>query len=379
MIETALDRVRIALPPRSRAPAPAADATPPELPPDNPAAIRALLVERGLFAPGDEVVVTLLTGGVSSIVARAEGAGRRMILKRALPRLKVHDEWLSRVERSLIEARCAGVLHDLVPGSVPAVLDIDEHRYAFVMACAPDGSATWKSQLMAGRIDLATAGAAGTLLGRIHARSAEYGALAAAFDDRSFFDELRVDPYLRTVARRHPDLAPQIDTMIAELFATRSCLVHGDFSPKNLLVQPDGALLLLDHEVAHWGNPAFDPAFVLNHLCLKSLKFPERADAYLAAAEMLWTRYLAERPPDPRGTLQAETARLLGGLMLARVDGKSPAEYLVTEAERARARGVARELVAARVSDVLAAFAAVRAGAEAARDTIQDPEAAAHG
>jgi 5-methylthioribose kinase len=142
------------------------------------------------------------------------------------------------------------------------------------MNCAPDPATTWKALLMAGTIDVRIAERAGTLLGQIHARSASKSELLHAFEDCSYFDELRLDPYLRTTAERHPALSVPLATLLDELSSTHVCLVHGDYSPKNLLVLENGSILLLDHEVAHWGNPAFDTAFALSHLCLKALKFP---------------------------------------------------------------------------------------------------------
>jgi aminoglycoside phosphotransferase (APT) family kinase protein len=316
---------------------------------DSPEAIRSFLREHGVFDAEDAIDVTFLAGGVSSLVVRAESGGQSVVVKQALPRLKVQDEWLSRIERSLIEARCTKVLAELVPGSVPGLVAVDEDRHAFVMRCAPDAATTWKALLMAGTMSAHTAADAGRLLGRIHARSAGRRDLIRDFDDRSFFEELRLDPYLRTVARRHPDLADPIAELLDELLTRRICLVHGDYSPKNLLVLPDGGVVLLDHEVAHWGNPAFDTAFGLNHLCLKALKFPERAPAYVACARRFWDSYLAEEPPG-RPEIAASTARVLGGLLLARVDGKSPVEYLVTEEERNHVRLLARDFVAKRVS-----------------------------
>jgi 5-methylthioribose kinase len=318
---------------------------------DDPECARALLRQHAVFAADEPIDVEVLSGGVSSLVVRARGRTRCAVVKQALPRLKVRDEWLSRVERSSIEARCARVLAMVVPGSVPETLASDEARHALIMACAPEGSVNWKVQLMSGVVNFSAAADAGRLLGRIHARTAGSLDLATAFDDRSFFDELRIDPYLRTLMPRHPDLARSIAALVEEHLATRVCLVHGDYSPKNLLVAPDGNLILLDHEVAHWGNPAFDIAFVLNHLCLKSLKFLGRADAYLAAARATWAAYLDEAPAIVH-RLQAHTAQLLGGLMLARVDGKSPVEYLETETEQERIRSLARELIADPSSEV---------------------------
>jgi 5-methylthioribose kinase len=311
---------------------------------DDPECARAFLRQHAIFAIDEPIDVEVLSGGVSSLVVQARGRTRCAVVKQALPRLKVRDEWLSRVERSAIEARCARVLATLVPGSVPETLAADETQHALIMACAPEGSANWKVQLMSGVVNIDTAAEAGRLLGRIHARSVGSLDLAAAFDDRSFFDELRIDPYLRTLMPRHPDLSDSIAGIVDEHLSARVCLVHGDYSPKNVLVAPNGHLILLDHEVAHWGNPAFDIAFVLNHLCLKALKFPSRTDAYLASARACWAAYKDEVPSTFQRA-EAHTAQLLGGLMLARVDGKSPVEYLETVGEQERVRSVARELI----------------------------------
>ena len=91
--------------------------------------------------------------------------------------------------------------------------------------------------------------------------------------DTSLFDELRVDPYYRTAARRHPDLAPRIEALIAAMDRPddERTLVLGDFSPKNILVHA-GGLILLDFECAHAGDPAFDLGFFLTHLMLKEIR-----------------------------------------------------------------------------------------------------------
>ena len=180
--------------------------------------------------------IDFLSGGVSSIVVRVVTAKDAFVIKQALPRLRVAAAWYSRPERSLIEARCATVLAELVPGSVPEVVAIAPERSAFVMRSAPPGSETWKAELMRGTVALTTASLVGRLLGEIHVRSATRDALAAEFADRSFFDELRIDPSVRSVAARTPALAPALDDIAAELLAVGGCLVHGDFSPKNLLL-----------------------------------------------------------------------------------------------------------------------------------------------
>jgi len=307
--------------------------------------------------------VEFLTGGVSSAVVRVSVGGGCFVIKQALPQLRVEHTWLSRPERSGIEARCAEVLGRLVPGSVPAVLRVVPEVHAFVMECAPVGSETWKAELMDGAVDLGTARAAGQLLGRIHATTAGDPTLEAEFADTSFFTELRIEPYLHHAAARHPELATRLAALGQQLGEPGICLVHGDYSPKNILVTPGGRLLLLDHEVAHWGQPAFDVAFVVSHLCLKAVHF-RGSVRHLDAARVLLEAYRAES-----SVVDAATGTLCGGLlaalMLARVDGKSPVEYL-SDGDKELVRDLAGRILrepAATPEAVLAAVHEVTAGA----------------
>ena len=112
-------------------------------------------------------------------------------------------------------------------------------------------------------------------------------------------------------------------------------LTLGDFCPKNSFVYGD-RMLALDFEVAHWGDPGFDVAFCLNHLLLKALRFREWSPSYVAAARGFWSSYAVVAPGVDETELAA--ARELGVLMLARIDGKSPVEYITDEATKALVR-----------------------------------------
>lgn len=300
--------------------------------------------DQELGRPDEPHEVEFLSGGVSSIVIRVVTDQGAFVIKQALPRLRVAADWYSRPERSLIESRCGSILSELVPGFVPEIVAVVPHRSAFVMRSAPSGSETWKDRLMRGEVAETDADMIGHLLGRIHAASAERADLAGSLADRSFFDELRIDPYLRYVAARSPALAPALEDVIGELLTTSTCLVHGDFSPKNLLMTPDGSVLLVDHEVAHWGHPAFDVAFVTSHLCLKAIRFRVRAGEYVDAAAAVLDAY-AEEARHLRSALESFAARVTSALILARVDGKSPVEYLTDDGDRAFARTVGSALL----------------------------------
>ena len=277
---------------------------------------------------------------MSNVVLYASSSEGALVVKQSLPRLNVEEEWLASQDRTIREADALRVAAAAIPGSVPKVVSLDERRYVLVIEAAPLGWLTWKQQLLAGEVDLATASWLGRWLGCWQRLAPEAG--SGRFSDSDVFVQLRVDPYYRFTSARHPDVGPIIDRHVASMLATRTCLVHGDYSPKNILVGGQGPWVI-DFEVVHIGDPVFDLAFMLNHLLLKSLHRPTHADSLRQSAQAFLAGYRAVAPPG----LVPDDPYLhghVGCLMLARVDGKSPAEYL-TEDEREQARALAYRLL----------------------------------
>jgi aminoglycoside phosphotransferase (APT) family kinase protein len=326
---------------------------------DVPAELAQALRELGLAERGELLLGAPLAGGVSSDIWRIDTARGPVCAKRALARLRVAADWRAPVERNRYEARWLEVANAAQPGAAPRILGQHEGLGVLVMTwLAPDHHRLWKELLRRGDADPATARAVGATLGRIHAYSAARPALAGRFDSDAIFFAIRLEPYLLATARRHPGLAPALEQLVATTAATRRALVHGDVSPKNILVGPEGPVLL-DAECAWWGEPAFDLAFCLNHLLLKCLWTPAAATAFLAAFGALASAYLDAVDWEPRAALERRAAALLPGLLLARVDGKSPVEYIVDDADRERVRRVAGALLlrpAARLGDVADAW-----------------------
>lgn len=286
-----------------------------------------------------------LTGGVSCDVFRVETAAGPVCVKRALPRLKVAADWNAPVERSHSEVRWLQTASEIPGVLVPQVIAEHEPAHLFVMSWFdPQAYPVWKSELAAGRIDLGLAGRVGAALAAIHAAAARRPELAADFQTGDLFHALRLEPYLLHAAKAHPDLAATLESLSREILNRGISLVHGDVSPKNILAGPDGPVFL-DAECAWWGDPAFDLAFCLNHLLLKCVWRPAYAALYLQAFDVLSRAYLSGVDWEPAPALDARATKLLAGLLLARVDGKSPVEYLVAEADRAFVRSAARSFV----------------------------------
>ena len=284
-----------------------------------------------------------LGGGVSNTVLLAEVDGLRMVMKRALHKLRVEQDWYSDPDRIFREAAAIRALAPHLPdGSVPKILFEDRTGRQIGMSAAPREAENWKTLLLRGEVQSEIAVRIGEMLAAIWRASWRNPAFEAEFGDQTVFRELRIDPYYRATALRHPDLADRIEALIEGSAARRLALVHGDWSPKNFLIAGD-SVMAIDFEVIHFGDPSFDTAFLVNHLALKSLVRPACRQGYQAAAVRFFKAARAGMP-EPGDWLEPATLAHLGVLMLARVDGKSPAEYLDAGQQEA-VRRVARDLI----------------------------------
>ena len=312
-----------------------------------------------LIADDEYPCFTALPGGVSSDIWRVELRAGPACIKRALARLRVAGEWRAPIERGRFEVAWIETVAAIEPTAVPPILGQDAEAGLFVMAYLdPAEYPLWKAQLRGGIADGATAAAVGARLARIHAATAGDAAVAARFDTLHIFHPIRLEPYLLATARAHPDRARGLRGLAERTARTQRALVHGDVSPKNILIGPKGPVFL-DSECAWYGDPAFDLAFCLNHLLLKCLWNPAARDGFLSCFNALAGAYLGTVDWEAGSELEARAATLLPALLLARVDGKSPVEYLTEEADKARVRRAARALLEApvsRLADVRAAW-----------------------
>lgn len=280
-----------------------------------------------------------LPGGVSNLVFRVRIPGRPdLVLKQSLAKLRVAADWFSERERIYDEIDALAALAALAPaGAIPQILHVDRPNFLFAMSAAAEGAPTWKDQLMAGQVDVSLAHQAAQL----QAAFFRLPHLASRFASLERFDQLRLDPYYRATATQHPDLEPYFAAAIAQARSLRRGLTHGDWSPKNFLVNPGQQLFSIDYEVMHWGDPSFDSAFLLNHFLLKGWHQSRYQPLYAGLARAYWQELLRSSGAD---WLEAATLVHLPCLHLARIDGKSPVGYLSPIAQ-AMARRFARDLM----------------------------------
>jgi 5-methylthioribose kinase len=345
------------------------------------------LVRCGLARAGEALSVRELGGGVSNVVLLIEWPGnpeRRWVGKQSLGKLRVKDDWRSDRQRILREAEALQALRPVLgSAALPEVIHVDKESFVLIMTAAPPGSLAWKDLLLGRRADAAVAREAALLLAKMINESARNRKLERQFEDRTVFDQLRIDPYYRTTASRHPQLRREFDDLIATSLAVRTALVHGDYSPKNMLVR-GASIFLIDFEVVHWGDPSFDAAFLLNHLFLKAFHQPQGEKLFLGLVREFWgtlRKALARNffgQPGFAG-FEALTVRHLGALMLARIDGKSPVEYIQDEETKNRARQAAAQILAKPPQELAGAIEIfLPAGASALRSGQRKRTAAGH-
>jgi aminoglycoside phosphotransferase (APT) family kinase protein len=304
-------------------------------------ALRRMGLVDGASPPGAR-----LTGGVSSDIWRIDLPGGPICVKRALAKLKVEADWRAPIGRNAYEAAWMRIAAKAVPTAVPALLGQDEEAGLLAMSfLPPEQYPVWKELLRDGVADVAFAARVAATIGQIHAATAADPTLAAAFPTDAIFYDIRLEPYLVASGRAHPDLAPRLDALVRLTAGTHLALVHGDVSPKNILAGPDGPVFL-DAECAWWGDPAFDIAFCLNHLLLKCIWVPPCRTGYLACFDAMVETYRTQVTWELPETVERRAAQLLPALLLARVDGKSPVEYMTEDAQRAIVRRIARSLLA---------------------------------
>ncbi len=285
-----------------------------------------------------------LRGGVSNrtvLVRRAHDID--LVLKQALRKLRVQVDWYSAPERIRREADGLAWLAHIIPGNVPQMAFLDPARHILAMSAVPQPHQNWKTLLLAGAAHIKHARAFGRLLAQIHNAVERSPGLAQQFAERRFFEELRLEPYYSYTASQVPAARAFLLELIGETRYRNHALVHGDYSPKNVLIHK-GKLIVLDFEVIHFGDPAFDIGFSLTHFLSKAHHLPQHRDAFLDMAREFWRAYIDILCPAQQDIVRDYAVRHTLACCLARVAGRSPLEYLNT-AQRRRQQRIVLDLL----------------------------------
>ena len=303
------------------------------------------LENQGLLESKKTVKSAPMFGGVSSDIWRIELPDRSICIKRALPRLKVEASWSAPIERNAFEVKWLQVVGEFCPTIVPSILAHDPQAGMFAMPFLDSEKfKLWKTELLNGHVSQDFAGSVGLALANIHSATMNDPDTERNFPTDKIFHSIRLEPYLEATARRHPDVADALYRLVLDTQNNRIALVHGDISPKNIMIGPEGPVFL-DAECAWYGDPAFDLAFCLNHLLLKCLYRPGSRTAYAASFETMTNCYLDTLGRQYAKDIELRAVRLLPGLLLARVDGKSPVEYITKADEKNLVRRFAKTLL----------------------------------
>ena len=315
---------------------------------ERPRALVEYFRRTGRIGEGEEPKVRVLTGGVSNRTVLVEwpGTGEGWVLKQALPKLRVAVDWFSDPARIHQEALGLRWLERLAPPGTTTPLVFEDHEnHLLAMKAVPEPHENWKTMLLRGALKMDHVEQFGRLLGVVHREGYERrDDMARIFEDRTIFESLRLEPYYGYAAERISAAARFLHALIEETRTNRVTLVHGDYSPKNVLVQ-EGRIVLLDHEVIHFGEPAFDLGFSLTHFLSKAHHLPEKRTAFSDAARLHWAVYW-EEVEDLSWTeeLECRAVRHTLGCLIARVAGRSPLEYL-DDRELARQREAVLALI----------------------------------
>ncbi len=294
---------------------------------------------------GEPACIEVLAGGVSNRTVRVQWpAGDAWVMKQALAKLRVKADWFSDPARIHREALGLKWMGQLLPSAAPALIFEDEAQHILAMQAVPQPHENWKTMLLRGDLHEGhVIQFAHMLAGMQRNAKTHQDEVAAAFADRTFFETLRLEPYFAYTAAQLPQAASFMHTLIERTLAERHTLVHGDYSPKNVLVHA-GRLVLLDYEVIHWGDPAFDVGFSMTHLLSKAHHLSSHRAAFKQAAHLYWQTYFTQ-VAGLFGDLETRSVHCTLGCLLARVDGRSPLEYL-SEAERDQQRNAVLSLMA---------------------------------
>lgn len=303
------------------------------------------LFERKLIDVDRGYSIRYCDGGVSCTVAFVYDGDKPIIVKQGLAQLKVKEKWLCDQNRMDAECRSNEIFHELLPDCAPEVFFYDKENYICGREAVPESWRMWKDDLMDGIIDEQIGKLSMLALSIVHNKCAGVEKIKNIFASKDVFYNLRISPYFEFLVEKYPSLSEGVEELKGFLMGKGYTLIHGDFSPKNIMT--DGkAISILDYEVAHYGHPSFDLGFLSTHFVLKAVKFKSLAGQYLSLLRSMLEIYFDRAEFIDRDELMETFRKVWAMILLARVDGKSPAEYITVEEDKELIRTIAFYILA---------------------------------
>ena len=303
------------------------------------------LTDKDVISDKEDYKLEYCKGGVSCISALIEKSGKTMLVKQGCPKLQVKEEWLADPARMGIEAKATEYYNRYVPKSVPAVLFYDPENHVMLRDAAPGDCVMWKTDLLNGIFDFEVAKKTMEALAIVHNKCYKDPEVAKDFANDSIFYQLRISPYIEFVLGKYPNLNEYGNVLIKRLKERKLTLVHADYSPKNILVLRNREICILDFEISHYGDPAFDIAFFTNHIVLKSAHLRQWSAAVLNMLLYMTDTYFNMMDYDDPKKVEEDCIKILAMMMIARIDGKSPVEYIVCEKTKQLVRDMAMRML----------------------------------
>ena len=269
-----------------------------------------------------------LTGGVSSEVYHVKTNKNNYCIKRSLKRLLVKKKWIANTNRIKFEYLWLKHCQNILKRNIPNTYEFNNKKKYIVMEYLKTSQYKTLKQLYFNKIiNINTIRSISKHLYKIHSNSSNYKTKKTFEGNYKNFYDLRLDPYFNEVGRVYPKYKGYIKKINENYIKHSNTLVHGDFSPKNILVGKN-KIIYLDAECCNFGDPVFDLVFFTNHLLIKSIFFKDKSQEFIKLYISFYREYLSNLSTKHFNSYIDRIIKMTPIMLLSRVDGKSPVEYI---------------------------------------------------
>ena len=277
----------------------------------------------------DQIIdFTRMEGGVSSEVYKVKTSNKTYCVKRSLAKLLVKKEWFADKKRLKYEYYWLKHCKKIIPNNIPNIITFSEKKDYLVLEFFDQNKfTTLKHLLFKKKINLNLIKNISKNLFKIHNKSKNTSIKKKFSKNFKNFYDLRLDAYFNEVKRVHPNLKNHINKINRNYIKNSTTLVHGDFSPKNILTD-NRSIKFIDAETCNFGDPVFDVVFFNNHLLIKSIIIPEKKNEFLECYKLFFNTYIKLLKGHEKFNFISRCIDMIPIMLIARIDGKSPVEYV---------------------------------------------------